>query len=225
MKPMHNQIVSTEQERGRLRTLEAYRILETSTEKTFDDLARLAATICETPIALITLVDEKRQWFKSNYGLDLKETPREVSFCAHAIHELGLFEVPDASLDSRFAENPMVTGDPNIRFYAGAPLVVSNGQALGTLCVIDQKPKELTGLQAEAMRVLGQSVVTQLELRRALDTLTSLEKIVPLCAWCRNIKQADGTWVDLHEFVLSSETVTHGMCPTCFANNLGSGLR
>lgn len=219
MEPMQGPIVSADQDRGRLRTLEAYRILDTNTEKTFDDLARLAATICETPIALITFVDEKRQWFKSNYGLDLKETSREVSFCAHAIHEPGLFEVPDASLDSRFAGNPLVTGDPNIRFYAGAPLIVANGQALGTLCVIDQKPKELTRLQAEAMRVLGQSVVTQLELRRALDTLTSLEKIVPLCAWCKNIKQADGTWVDLHEFVLSSKTVTHGMCPTCFANN------
>lgn len=206
-------------EASRLRTLEAYRILDTGTDKTFDDLARLAAVICETPIALITLIDDKRQWFKSNYGLDQKETPREVSFCAHAIHEPDLFEVRDASSDSRFAENPLVTGDPNIRFYAGAPLVVANGQALGTLCVIDRKPKELTSLQAEAMRVLRQSVVTQLELRRALDDFASLEKIVPLCAWCRNIKQADGTWVDLHEFLLSSENVTHGMCPTCFEKN------
>jgi GAF domain-containing protein len=219
MKPMSSPVISTKLEAGRLRTLDAYRILDSGTEKTFDDLARLAAIICETPIALITFVDDKRQWFKSNYGLDLKETSREVSFCAHAIHETDLFEIQDASKDSRFAENPLVTGDPKIRFYAGAPLVVSNGQALGTLCVIDSKPKELTDRQAEAMRVLGQSVVTQLELRRALDDLASLQKVVPLCAWCRNIKKADGTWVDLHEFVLSSEIVTHGMCPTCFANN------
>lgn len=216
---MSSKFSKIEREARRLDTLEAYRIIDTSREKTFDDLTRLAALICETPIALITLVDDKRQWFKSSYGLDLKQTSRDVSFCAHAIQDSRIFEIGDALLDSRFAENPLVTGDPGIRFYAGLPLVVSNGEALGTICVIDRKPKELTPLQAEAMRVLGQSVVTQLELRRALDDLASLEKVVPMCAWCRNIKSADGTWINLHEFVLNSENVTHGMCPTCFANN------
>ncbi len=215
---LHNPVASSANEASRLQTLEIYKILDTSAEQAFDDLTRLAAIICEVPIALISLVDDKRQWFKSNYGLDVKETAKEVSFCAHAIQQTDLFEVQDTTLDGRFSENPIVTGDPSIRFYAGAPLVVANGHALGTLCVLDRKPKELTKQQAEAMRVLGQAVVTQLELRKAIEDITSLEQVLPMCAWCRNIKRSDGTWLNLHEYVLSSEKVTHGICPTCASN-------
>lgn len=202
-------------ENERLRTLAAYRILDTKAERVFDDFARLAAIICDTPIALISLVDGKRQWFKANHGLETRETSREISFCSHAIRGVEIFEVQDASEDERFATNPLVTGSPNIRFYAGAPLVVSNGLPLGTLCVIDRKARQLNEQQTEALRVLRQAVVSQLELRRALDDLASLEKLIPICAWCRNIKDANGNWVELHDFVVSSRRVSHGMCPAC----------
>jgi len=202
-------------EAARLRTLELYHILDTGAEMAFDDLARLAANICEVPIALISLVDDKRQWFKANIGLDTKETPREIAFCGHAIGGEDIFIVEDALKDLRFVGNPLVTADPNIRFYAGAPLIVADGQALGTLCVIDQKPRHLSPQQIEALRILRQAVVTQLELRRALEDFRQLEKMLPMCAWCRNVRGPDGSWMALHHYVMHSQPVTHGMCPSC----------
>lgn len=202
-------------EEERLRTLAAYRILDTHAEKVFDDLTRLASIICETPIALISLVDRRRQWFKSRVGLEAQETPRELSFCAHAIKGTELFVVEDATEDERFADNPLVTGDPNIRFYAGAPLVIANGMPLGTLCVIDRTPRELSKQQAEALSVIRQAVVSQIELRRALDDLETLKDIIPMCAWCRDIKDGEGNWINLHDYVMSSERVSHGICPSC----------
>ena len=204
-------------EMERLRTLASYDILDTHAEQVFDDLVRLASVICETPIALISFVDDERQWFKSSVGIEEKETAREISFCAEAIKGSDIFIVPDASLDERFAKNPMVTGSPDIRFYAGAPLVVSNSLPLGTLCVIDRNARELSETQLEALRVLRQAVVSQLELRRALADLASLRKIIPMCAWCRDIRDNSGSWIDLHDFVVSSERVSHGICPTCLA--------
>ncbi len=202
-------------EAARLRTLELYRILDTGSEQAFDDLARLAANICDVPIALISLVDDKRQWFKANIGLDARETPREVAFCAHAIEEDDIFVVEDASKDRRFSDNPLVTTAPNIRFYAGAPLVVADGQALGTLCVIDRKPRQLSPHQLEALRILRKAVVTQLDLRRALEDFRQIEKLLPMCAWCRCVRGPDGSWQALHDYVMHSQPVTHGMCPSC----------
>jgi anti-sigma regulatory factor (Ser/Thr protein kinase) len=158
-------------ESARLAALRRYRILDTDPERPFDDLTLLASRICGTPIALITLVDADRQWFKSRVGLSTTETSRSVSFCSHAIEQTDLFVVPDARQDLTFRNNPSVTGDPHIRFYAGAPLITPDGQALGTLCVIDRVPRTLTPDQIEALQALKRQAEMQLELRANLIEL------------------------------------------------------
>ena len=161
-------------EAERLRALHRYAILDTAAERSFDDLVRLAALICGTPIALVTLVDADRQWFKAKVGLDIAATARQHSFCSHAIQGTGLFTVPDARIDDRFTGNELVTGDPNIRFYAGMPLRTEQGFALGTLCVIDREPRELTPTQCRELEALGRLAIDQLELRRqAADLIRS----------------------------------------------------
>jgi GAF domain-containing protein len=163
---------ATKNEARRLKVLWQYDVLDTVPEEVFDDLTELAARICEAPIALISLVDEDRQWFKSKVGLTVNETSRDISFCAHAVKQQELFIIPDATKDLRFANNPLVTSDPKIRFYAGAPLITPDGYALGTLCVIDKVPRELRPEQQQALRVLARHVMTQLELRRHAKELT-----------------------------------------------------
>lgn len=149
----------------RLAALRLFEVLDTGAEAEFDDLALLASTICGTPIALISLIDASRQWFKSRVGLDAQETVREIAFCTHAILGTGIFEVPDALRDERFADNPLVTGSPGIRFYAGAPLTAPNGFQLGTLCVIDRVPRQLDERQRAALAIISRQVMRQLELR------------------------------------------------------------
>lgn len=154
-----------EDELSRLKDLYEYDVLDTEAEKSFDDLTLLASDICETPISLISLVDPDRQWFKSKQGIDVDETARDISFCSHAILENQVFEVQNALTDTRFHDNPLVTNDPNIRFYAGAPLITPRGNAIGTLCVISDKPKKLSSKQINALTVLSKEVIAQLELR------------------------------------------------------------
>src|SRR5712692_5098410 len=157
-----------ENEAERLESLRRYQILDTKSDPAFDDLAALASFICGTPIALVSLVDSNRQWLKAKVGLEASETPRDVSFCAHTILADDLFVVEDARADQRFADNPLVITDPNIRFYAGAKLTTSDGYALGSLCVIDRVPRKLNAAQEEALRSLSRQVVAQMECKRNL---------------------------------------------------------
>ena len=152
----------------RLAALDRYRILDTAPEPEFDDIANLAAMVCEAPVAVVNLIGEARQWFKAEVGLGVRETPLDVSICAHAILQPGLFVVPDTTKDPRFNCNPLVTGEPHLRFYAGALLLTPEGLPLGTLCVLDYKPREITERQAFALKTLARQVMTQLELRRSL---------------------------------------------------------
>jgi anti-sigma regulatory factor (Ser/Thr protein kinase) len=164
-------------EQARVRALHSYKILDTDPEKAFDDLTILASHICETPVALISLIDSDRQWFKSRVGVDVKETPREVAFCNIAIQHSDLFIVPDATKDTRFSSNPFVVSDPKIRFYAGAPFRSSDGYALGTLCVVDVVPRQLTPNQQNALLALSRQVQAQFELRKnLLELRTALDE-------------------------------------------------
>lgn len=151
---------------SRLAALARYGVLDTPPEQDFDDLARVAAYVCGTPIALVSLVDRDRQWFKAEVGLGLRETPLSQSICRHAMLEPGLFVVPDARQDERFASNPLVTGPTRLRFYAGAVLETEEGLPLGTLCVLDHRPRTLDAAQQDALRALARQVMTVLELRR-----------------------------------------------------------
>ncbi|HMH20815.1 MAG TPA: GAF domain-containing sensor histidine kinase [Puia sp.] len=162
----------------RLQHLHEYGILDTPEEEDFTEIVRLASKICHVPISLITLVDAERQWFKAKIGLDLSWTPRDVSFCGHAILNGEIFIVPDATKDKRFAGNPLVTGHPEIRFYAGVPLISPKGGRLGALCLMDREPHDLPAEQRELLIVLGKQVVRLMELRknnRDLKTVSSLE--------------------------------------------------
>ncbi|OGX84903.1 hypothetical protein BEN47_15665 [Hymenobacter lapidarius] len=150
----------------RLEALQSYQVLDTDPEQVFTDIAQLAAFICGTPMSLVSLIDGERQWFKARVGLDAQEMPREHAFCQYAMRSADVYEVQDATADRRFAGNPLVTGEPNIRFYAGAPLLSPEGQPLGTLCTLDTVPRELTEDQREALRILARQVMAHLDLRR-----------------------------------------------------------
>jgi GAF domain-containing protein len=213
-----------ENEAARLQALRSYGLLDTAPEQPFDDITTIASLICQTPIAVMVLMDETRQWFKSKIGVDASETPREHAFCAHTILGTDTLVVPDARNDQRFSDNPMVTAEPHIRFYAGAPLLNPQGFALGTLCVVDLHPRELATPQLLGLQALARQVVAQMELRRvanelaaALEGMRTLQGLLPICAWCKSIRDDDGYWGKVEDY-LSQQTgaqMTHGICPAC----------
>lgn len=174
-------------ESARLEALYEYKILDTDSEPEFDALTRLISEICETPTALVSLIDENRQWFKSRIGLEAKETSRDIAFCHHAIQGEDVYEINDTLADKKFKSNPLVTGEPNIRFYAGTPLKSYTGHNIGTLCVIDNKPRTLNDFQRRALSTLGNQVIAQMELRKKMrelkqhqDSLIQTEKLASL---------------------------------------------
>ncbi|MGH8192486.1 MAG: sensor histidine kinase [Rhodanobacteraceae bacterium] len=152
----------------RLAALRSYAILDTPVEGAFEDITRIAALVCHTPIAVVNLIDKHRQWFKSEIGLGVRELPLDASFCAHALLQNEFMEIPDAELDPRFNRNPLVTDGPRLRFYAGALIRTAEGHALGTVCVLDTRPRRLNDEQRRVLRALARQVMTQLELRRTL---------------------------------------------------------
>ena len=166
----------TPNEGRRLDVLQNYGVLDSPPEQALDDLTSLAAQICGAPIALISLVDAHRQWFKAKVGWEIVETPRDISFCGHTIHQRDLLIVPDATKDKRFSDNPLVTGEPSIRFYAGAPLVSPEDEAMGAVCVIDRVPRTLTPAQQQSLRVLARQVMTHLELHRHMRESAASEE-------------------------------------------------
>lgn len=222
-------------EQARLSSLYRYRVLDTPPEHDFDVCASMAAEICDAPVALISLVDRDRQWFKSEIGLGTRETPLVSSICRHAILQKGLFVVPDTTMDERFRDNPLVTGEPHLRFYAGALLESSDGQPLGTLCVLDRQPRSLTPSQGRALQILARQVMTLFELRLALQELAErnaalksarheirqLEELLPICSQCRMIRDGQ-EWVSVEDYMEhhSKVSFSHGLCPNCLGDYL-----
>jgi PAS domain S-box-containing protein len=186
-------------ENERLKALQSYQILDTLSEGEFDRITELASIICNTPIALISLIDANRQWFKSKVGLDAAETARDISFCQHAILDVNLFQVENAMEDERFKDNPLVTGNPNIRFYAGYPLQDPNGYNLGTLCVINQEPQKLTLQQEKALQLLAQEVVANMVNRKNTAQKEQLAKLFDLSLNLMCIATTDGNFVEINQ--------------------------
>lgn len=164
-------------EEARLKALCGLQILDTAPEDRFDDLTMAAKLIFDVPIALISLVDSQRQWFKSRQGLDATETPRDISFCGHAICQENVFVVEDAAKHEKFCDNPLVCGFPNIRFYAGYPISVPTGEKIGTLCVIDTVPREMSDKDKNVLRHLGMMTEKEIAMLSAKIIMSKLEKI------------------------------------------------
>ena len=211
------------QERERLEALRGYRILDTSPEKGFDDITYLAAALCRTPIALVTFVDKDRQWFKSRVGFTMPQTSRSISFCAYTILQHSIMVIPDLTTDQRFADNPLVTGSPDLRFYAGAPVFSGSGLPLGTVAVMDHEPRTLAVGQEQSLKALSRLASSLLELRRvhgeliaAQDAMNLYNEILPVCSSCRKVRTEEGEWVAIEQYVKEhAHDSSHGICPEC----------
>ena len=211
-------------EAQRLTVLREYRVLDTEAEQAYDDLTQLAAAVCNVPSAFVSLVDEARQWFKSRVGFEPTETARDISFCAHAILKPEPLIIPDALKDSRFADNELVSKPPHIRFYAGFPLVTPEGFALGALCAVDTRPRQLDPAQIKSMTALSRQTMALLELRRvsarladALERIKTLHGLLPMCAWCKKVRGDEGYWTQVEVYIQAhtEASVTSSICPEC----------
>lgn len=214
-------------ETKRIAALKHYQILDSSPEAAYDDIVAIAAYITGSPIAAISLIDVDRQWFKAKIGLTRVATPREQAFCAHTILQTEVMEVQDTAADTRFSKNPLVTGEPHIRFYAGAPLVTPDGHALGSLCIIDQNPRKLSAEQKDALKKLARLVMNNLELRlvsaelaEAVATAKTLSGLLPICSWCKQVRDDQGYWHQVEAYLKNhtDATFTHGVCAKCAEN-------
>lgn len=213
-----------ENEKKRLEALRSYNLLDTPPESTFDDFTKIASYLFNTPIAMITLIDEHRQWFKSKIGTEVIESPREHSFCTYTIMDKEVMLIKDLADDTRFRNNPFVLSEPTVRFYAGTPLIDVEGYALGSLCIIDMQPRSLDETEKEVLAALGRRVTSQIEFRRvskqlagALNDLKRAAHLIPICSHCKGVRNDEGFWETIEEY-LSSENqmqLTHGICPKC----------
>jgi GAF domain-containing protein len=197
-----------------LKALRNYEILDTASEEIFDDMAKLASKFFKTPIATVTLIDAHRQWFKAKVGVSHSENPREVSFCSHTILEKDPLIVNDATQDNRFKDNPLVTCDSGIRFYAGTPLVDTEGFGLGNICVIDTKPREFTEDEKELLVALGRQTVKLIEFRRlskslsdALKNLKKAGELIPICSCCKSIRDDQVYWDTIETYLKNEKTL------------------
>jgi GAF domain-containing protein len=209
----------------RLEALRNYHVLDSAPEREFDDVVKVASHICDVPFANFVLADAGRQWFHAKPGVEESETPKGDSFCAHVIKSEEFLLVEDATTDSRFADNPLVTGEDHIRFCAGAPLVDADGESLGALCVMDREPRSLSDEQRNALEALARLVVSQMQLRRvshalaeALHDVRTLQGLLPICAHCHGIRNDEGYWEKVEEYLgnRTEAELSHGICPKCF---------
>lgn len=215
-------------ESERLAALREYEILDSAPEPAYDDLVQIASAICGTPVAAITLIDESRQWLKARIGLETQETTREDAFCAHTILDTAPLVVRDTMRDARFADNPLVLDGPRFRFYAGAPLLTPEGHALGAICVLDSAPNEVNETQVRALQALARHVVARMEERRvarqlaeALRKVELLSGLLPICSYCKRIRDDHDQWQQVEEYVAARTPTqfSHGICPTCLVQH------
>jgi len=212
-----------ENELQRINALHRYQVLDTAPEQAFDDITKLASFICQAPVALVTLIDSDRQWFKSKLGIQGSECPREQAVCAHTILEPDTLVVEDLLADNRFSDNAAIKAE-HLRFYAGAPLITPDHYALGAVCVLDRQPRKLTEEQSAALKQLARLVVNLLELRRAsaalaeaLSSVKTLSELLPICSYCKSIRDDKGYWDRVEGYIQdhTDAKFSHGICPDC----------
>jgi GAF domain-containing protein len=211
-------------EQARLDALHDFGVLDGASERRFDDIAALASTSLDMPIAMISLVAEDRQWAMASVGIERGELPREHAFCHHAILQDEPMVIEDTRADGRFADNPLVTGSSALRFYAAAPLIAAGGFRLGTVCVLDRKPRTLAPHGLEILTLLARQVVDLFELRLAatrldgaLQRLQTMATLIPICSHCRKVRDESNHWSTLERLVQAKtgSRFTHGICPEC----------